>query len=45
MNKNPKPESNPCCAHDLDSVPFVDEVEEFNKTFGNTRKKRMAIRI
>ena len=43
MNKHPKPESNPCCAHDLESVPFVDEVEEFNKTFGKPNKYEPTI--
>ena len=43
MNKHPKLESNPCCAHDLESVPFVDEVEEFNKTFGKPNKYEPTI--
>ena len=34
MSKQLKLEFGPCCANDTHSVPFVDEVEEFNDTFG-----------
>ena len=34
MTKQLKLEFGPCCSHDTDSVPFVDEVETFNDTFG-----------
>ena len=34
MSKQLKLEFSPCCSHDTNSVPFVDEVEEFNDTFG-----------
>ena len=34
MSKQLKLEFGPCSANDAHSVPFVDEVEEFNDTFG-----------
>ena len=34
MTKQLKLEFGPCCSNDAHSVPFVDEVEEFNDTFG-----------